>query len=45
MRENVEDELSKLVAEGTLEPVEYSDWAIVAVIKSDRVFVYVAILK
>ena len=37
MRPKVEEELNRLVAEGTLEPV---DWAapIVAVLKSDRVF-------
>ena len=34
----MEAELDRLVAEGTPEPVEYSDWAapIVAVVKSDR---------
>ena len=34
----MEEELDRLVAEGTLEPNEYSDWAapIVAVLKSDR---------
>ena len=38
MREKVEEELDRLVAEGTLESVDYSDWAapIVAVMKSDR---------
>ena len=38
MREKVEAELDRLVAEGTLKPVEYSDWAalIVPIVKSDR---------
>ena len=38
MREKVEAELDRLVAKGTLEPVEYSDWAalIVPVVKNDR---------
>ena len=38
MREKVEEELYRLVAEDTLEPVEYSDWAapVVAVVKGDR---------
>ena len=37
-RQGVEDELDHLVAEGTLEPVEYSDWAapIVAILKADK---------
>ena len=43
MRSKVEDELTRLVAEGILEPVDYSDWAapIVAVIKSDKTSVRV----
>ena len=38
IREKVEKELSRLVKEGTLEPVGYSDWAalIVAMLKSDK---------
>ena len=38
MREKVENELSWLVSEGTLESVDYAEWAapIVAVVKSDR---------
>ena len=37
-REKVEAELDKLVAEGTIEPVEHSEWAapIVAVLKPDK---------
>ena len=38
MRGKVEEELDRLVAEGTLVPIDYSDWAatIVAVVKSDK---------
>ena len=38
MRKGVEEELDRLVAEGTLEPVEFSDWAapIVAVLNPDK---------
>ena len=38
MRKGVEEELNCLVQEGTLEPMEYSDWAtpIVAVLKSNK---------
>ena len=37
-REKVVKELNQLVEKGTLEPVEYSDWAspIVAVLKPDK---------
>ena len=38
MRGKTEEELTRLVQEGTLEPVEFSDWAtpIVCVLKSDQ---------
>ena len=38
MRNMVEEELERLVEEGTLKPVDYAEWAapIVAVLKSDR---------
>ena len=35
MREKVNEELNRLVAEGTLEPVDYSDWA-AAVMKNNH---------
>ena len=41
LREKVDKELKRLEEEGTIEPVEFSDWAapIVAVLKSDKVSV------
>jgi hypothetical protein len=38
MREKVEIELQRLVDEGTLDPVQFADWAspIVAVLKADK---------
>ena len=38
-------ELNRLVSEGTLEPVQLSEWAapVVPVLKKDRVFVFVVI--
>ena len=43
MRHKVEEELNQLVTEGTLEPVDYSYWAvpILAVVKSDQKSVHV----
>ena len=43
MREKVEEDLDRLVAEGTLEPIDYSDWVapIIAVMKSDRKSVHI----
>ena len=38
MHEKMEAELDRLVAEGTLKPLDYSDWAAltVAMVKSDQ---------
>ena len=38
LREKVEEELSRLAQEGTLEPIEHADWAspIVAILKQDK---------
>ena len=38
LRDKVEAELERLVNEGTLEPVQFADWAspIVAILKNDR---------
>ena len=43
----MEEELTRLVEEGTLEPVDYSDWAapIVAVVESDQKSVHVCDFK
>ena len=46
-QDKVEKELDRLVEEGTLEPVEHSEWAspIVAVLKQDRVYESVVIVN
>ena len=43
MRGKVEEELDRLVREGTLEPVEHAEWAapIVAVLKADKTSVQI----
>ena len=43
LRDKVEKELNRLVAEGTLEPVEVAEWAvpIVSVLKPDKVNVHI----